>query len=123
MKDFILKCEDALAFSKNLSDNSIKLIITSPPYNIGKSYEKRTSISEYIKNFLPTLKELVRVLKDDGSICWQVGNYVENGEVYPLDIFFYNCFISHLISVLLYSKYCLVLYLFPNMLLLLNYKY
>ena len=48
MKDFILKCEDALAFSKNLSDNSIKLIITSPPYNIGKSYENRTSISEYI---------------------------------------------------------------------------
>ena len=92
MKDFILKCEDALAFSKNLSDNSIKLIITSPPYNIGKSYEKRTSISQYIKNFFPTLKELVRVLKDDGSICWQVGNYVENGEVYPLDIFFYNCF-------------------------------
>jgi adenine-specific DNA-methyltransferase len=40
----------------------------------------------------PILSELVRVLRPDGSICWQVGNYVENGEVYPLDIYYYSLF-------------------------------
>ncbi len=32
------------------------------------------------------------MLKDDGHICWQVGNYVENGEVIPLDILLYPIF-------------------------------
>jgi adenine-specific DNA-methyltransferase len=32
------------------------------------------------------------VLSSDGSICWQVGNYVENGEIFPLDIFYYPVF-------------------------------
>ena len=32
------------------------------------------------------------MLKEDGSICWQVGNFVEDGEVYPLDILYYGIF-------------------------------
>jgi len=27
-----------------------------------------------------------------GSICWEVGNYVHNGEIIPLDILLYDCF-------------------------------
>lgn len=38
------------------------------------------------------IDELTRILSQDGSICWQVGNYVDNGEVYPLDIFYYKIF-------------------------------
>jgi len=79
---------------KKLPDNSIKLIITSPPYNIGKDYETKVKIEKYLEDMKPLLKEMVRILKDDGSICWQVGNYVEKGEVYPLDIFFYSMFKS-----------------------------
>lgn len=66
--------------------------MTSPPYNIGKSYETRVGINEYIANFEPLISELVRVLAPDGSICWQVGNFVDNSEVYPLDIYFYPLF-------------------------------
>ena len=40
------------------------------------------------------LKEFARIISDDGSICWQVGNFVENGEVFPLDIFYYQIFKS-----------------------------
>jgi adenine-specific DNA-methyltransferase len=36
--------------------------------------------------------ELVRVLEPGGSLCWQVGNYVEDAEVFPLDIFYYPLF-------------------------------
>ena len=90
--DFQYKCGDAFDFCKKLSSDSIKLIITSPPYNIGKEYETKTSIDEYISKLKPILKEFVRVLQPNGSLCWQVGNYVENGEIYPLDIYFYPYF-------------------------------
>jgi adenine-specific DNA-methyltransferase len=78
-----------------LPDQSIKLIITSPPYNIGKRYEQRESLEKYKESQAATIAEAVRLLDTNGSICWQVGNYVDNGEVVPLDIFLYPLFSSH----------------------------
>ena len=89
------ECVDALEFCRSIHSESVKLVMTSPPYNIGKSYETRTGIDEYIGNFEPLIVELVRVLQDDGSICWQVGNFVDDGEVYPLDMYFYPLFKAH----------------------------
>lgn len=66
--------------------------MTSPPYNIGLNYETQEELTDYINKFDPLIAELVRILADDGSICWQVGNCVDNDEIYPLDIFFYPIF-------------------------------
>ncbi len=71
---------------------SIDLIVTSPPYNIGKEYEKTTSLSSYLKQQESVISELYRVLANTGSICWQVGNFVDKGEVFPLDVFYYDIF-------------------------------
>ena len=90
--DIVLECNDSISFTKKLADESIQLIVTSPPYNIGKSYETRVSINEYLDGQSELIKELVRVLKPTGSICWQVGNYVDKAEVFPLDIYFYPIF-------------------------------
>jgi DNA modification methylase len=90
--DIVLECNDAVEFTKKLKDQSIQLIVTSPPYNIGKSYETRVSIQEYLDSQVKLIKELVRVLNPNGSICWQVGNYVEKSEVFPLDIYYYPIF-------------------------------
>ena len=90
--DFKYECQNALDFSRKLPSGSVKLIITSPPYNIGKAYETKTSIEEYINNIEPMLVEFARILADDGSICWQTGNFVDHGEIYPLDIYFYPYF-------------------------------
>ncbi len=84
--------KDALKFCKSLPDGSVDLIITSPPYNIGKEYETKKSIEAYLEDIKPILTELVRVLSDKGSLCWEVGNYVDKGEVFPLDIYFYMIF-------------------------------
>lgn len=92
LPEFSYKCQDAFAFCKGIPSNSIKLIITSPPYNIGKVYESRVDIEEYIQNMEPMLSEFVRILSSDGSICWQTGNYVDDGEIYPLDVYFYPYF-------------------------------
>lgn len=84
-------CRDTL---QTLPDGLVKLIVTSPPYNLGKIYEKATELENYFEALAPIIDELVRVLSPEGSICWQVGNYVENGEIYPLDIFYYPVFKS-----------------------------
>lgn len=78
-----------------LPDEFTKLIITSPPYNIGKAYEQATALDQYLAALKPAIKQIIRVLSPEGSLCWQVGNYVENGEVFPLDIHFYQIFKEH----------------------------
>jgi DNA modification methylase len=83
---------DAGQLLKTLPRGLAKLIITSPPYNIGKVYEQTTDLQKYLDNLSPIVDELIRVLADDGSLCWQVGNYVENTEIFPLDIFYYPFF-------------------------------
>lgn len=85
-------CESNLAFMHRFSANSIKLVVTSPPYNIGKEYETRKCLDTYISDQKEVVNECVRLLHPNGSICWQVGNYVNCGEVYPLDILLYEIF-------------------------------
>ena len=94
LPSFKFECQDSLSFCKNIPAESVKLLITSPPYNIGKAYETRTNIQQYIENMKPFLEKFVEIVSNDGSICWQVGNYVENGEVYPLDMYYYPIFKS-----------------------------
>jgi len=88
----LLHCGDSKGFLKTIPDEYVTLIITSPPYNIGKEYETKTAINAYLQTQSEVIKELIRILKPEGSICWEVGNYVEESEVFPLDIFFYDLF-------------------------------
>jgi adenine-specific DNA-methyltransferase len=86
---------DCLHSLASLPSDVAKLIITSPPYNIGKEYEQAAELDQYLLALAPIVDQLVRVLSPNGSLCWQVGNYVENAEVYPLDIFYYPFFKKH----------------------------
>jgi adenine-specific DNA-methyltransferase len=89
----MIVCEgDTLDELKKLPSNTFKLVVSSPPYNIGKIYEKQTSLEEYLSWQEEIIKELYRTTRQDGSIAWQVGNYVDKGEVYPLDMYFYPIF-------------------------------
>jgi len=85
---------DALENLKQIQDSTVQLVITSPPYNIGKEYEVKRGYSEYLEEMELIISELVRVLKPGGSICWQVGNGIRKGEVIPLDALFYPIFKS-----------------------------
>jgi adenine-specific DNA-methyltransferase len=82
---------DRLQLLEEIPDETAQLIVTSPPYNIGKKYEKRLAFSDYLKLQRDTLKESVRILSPKGSLCWQVGNHIgKDGEVFPLDMFVYR---------------------------------
>ena len=88
--DIVLFEGDRLDLMKSLPDKSVKLVVTSPPYNIGKEYEKRINLDSYLADQEETIKEAIRILTDDGSICWQVGNHIaKDGEVFPLDALIY----------------------------------
>lgn len=90
-----LVCEDNLKFMRGLPNESMHLIVTSPPYNLGKEYEERKSQDVYIEDQAACIAEAVRLLHRNGSICWQVGNYVDAGEVFPLDVLLYPLFKNH----------------------------
>jgi adenine-specific DNA-methyltransferase len=81
---------DRLSFLSNVPTGAARLIVTSPPYNIGKKYEKRIAFKEYINKQKATLSECNRILADNGSLCWQVGNHIADGEIFPLDIYIYQ---------------------------------
>ncbi|MHC1708148.1 MAG: DNA methyltransferase [Bacteroidales bacterium] len=86
---------DCLDLVQKMEDGKFDLILTSPPYNIGKSYETKTSKEDYLTTQEEIIEELVRTLSDKGNLCWQVGNYIEKGEVFPLDILYYQIFKKH----------------------------
>ena len=88
---------DCLSFLKTLPDGCAQLVLTSPPYNIGKSYERdRLPIHEYIAAQQKVIEECVRILKPGGSICWQVGHHVNgHAQIIPLDMVLYPCFREH----------------------------
>lgn len=90
--EIVLVHGDTLEILGAMPANCVKLIISSPPYNIGKVYETRKGLNHYLDVLHPVLTQLVRVLADGGSLCWQVGNYVEDSEVFPLDVYFYPIF-------------------------------
>ncbi len=90
-----MSCQDNLAFMRPLPSESMRLIVTSPPYNIGKSYEKRRSLETYVAQQAQVISECVRLLGPDGSLCWQVGNHVQDGEIFPLDMVLYPIFREH----------------------------
>jgi len=90
--DVVLYEGDCLNLLSQIPDGFVKLAVTSPPYNLGKPYESRMKLEEYVSWQEEIISECVRTLDKRGSICWQVGNYVDNGEIVPLDIILYPIF-------------------------------
>ncbi len=70
------------------------LVLTSPPYNLGKEYEKRVPLKDYFDWQEKIIGKIVPRIKETGSLCWQVGSYVDHGEIYPLDLGFAPIFSS-----------------------------
>ena len=72
---------DNLDFLGTIPNDSVRLVVTSPPYNLGKDYERRSSMDRYLAAQAAVIAEVRRALHPSGSICWQVGNYVANGAI------------------------------------------
>jgi adenine-specific DNA-methyltransferase len=91
---------DRLELLSQIADSGVaaELIVTSPPYNIGKEYEETTSLVQYVASQRETIEACLEVLSPTGSICWQVGHYISGSgtdkEAFPLDLVLYPVFKS-----------------------------
>lgn len=59
---------------------------------MGKTYDTSDNIKDFIADHERLAPLLVRALRNGGSLCWQVGHYVKNGVVVPLDALVYSIF-------------------------------
>lgn len=84
-------CRELLAA---IPDGEARLVVTSPPYNIGKPYERKLDLEAYVRQQREIIDQCVRILANDGNICWQVGNYVRDNTIIPLDTLLYPVFAS-----------------------------
>jgi DNA modification methylase len=57
-----------------LPENSIHLMVTSPPYNVGKEYDEDLTLEEYLRFLKVVWKEVQRVLVPGGRACINVAN-------------------------------------------------
>ena len=76
-----------------IPSESVDLIVTSPPYCMGKAYEDpRDDINTFKQLHEWIFEDIYRVAKPGGSICWQVGYHVSERCVIPLDYIIYELF-------------------------------
>lgn len=93
-----LYCGDCLALLADIAaaGSTAQLVITSPPYNTGKEYEDQVSLEAYIEGQKQVIEAAVRILGPEGSICWQVGHFIQDSgrdkEAFPLDLVLYPIF-------------------------------
>ena len=80
-----IHCGDSLELLKELPDNSVDLVITSPPYSTLKTYITDTGIpaDKYVEWFLPICNEICRVIKPTGSFILNINDKVEDGFRHP----------------------------------------
>ena len=59
---------------EELPDNSVHLMVTSPPYNVGKEYDEDFTLEEYLSFLKMVWKEVHRVLVPGGRACINIAN-------------------------------------------------
>ncbi len=57
-----------------LPENSVHLMVTSPPYNVGKEYDRDLSLEDYLAFLQSVWREVYRVLVPGGRVCINVAN-------------------------------------------------
>ena len=86
---------DSLEVLRCLPSDSINLVLTSPPYalHFKKEYGNANK-RDYVRWFLPFAKEILRVLREDGSFVLNIGGSYNEGtpNTFPLSFPFAHCF-------------------------------
>ncbi len=66
-------CQDSRRMS-NIPDSSVHLMVTSPPYNVGKEYDADLDLREYFSLLKEVFSETYRVLVPGGRVCINIAN-------------------------------------------------
>lgn len=79
---------------EQVPDESVDLTVTSPPYSLGKRYEKSRTLDDFRKEHEEIIPKIVDLTKPGGNICWQVGYHAKNAVLTPLDFIVHEIFLS-----------------------------
>ncbi|MFR2298923.1 MAG: DNA methyltransferase, partial [Clostridium paraputrificum] len=90
-----IRIGDCREILKSIPDKSVKLVVTSPPYNIGKPYGKykdKIPLNEWKDLISEVTKEVYRILTDDGSFFLNLSPipFGEDKEILPLPFIGYE---------------------------------
>ncbi len=79
---YILYCGDSLDFLRKLLDSDVRidLALTSPPYNIGKEYERELSLAQYVSWCSEWMTLLHRICNDSGAFWLNLGYFEVPGK-------------------------------------------
>lgn len=66
-------CQDSRKMD-NIPDSSVHLMVTSPPYNVGKEYDEELDLNEYLALLKDVFAETHRVLVNGGRACVNIAN-------------------------------------------------
>jgi len=84
---------DCMDLLKEIPNEAVDLIVTSPPYCMKKAYENPNDDIDTFKSLHNRIyNDIYRILKPGGSLCWQIGYHVTNSSIIPLDYLVYDIF-------------------------------
>lgn len=84
---------DCINLLGQIPSESVDLVVTSPPYCMGKAYENpHDDIETFREQHARIFDDIYRIVKPGGSICWQVGYHVSDKCIIPLDYIIYDIF-------------------------------
>lgn len=89
---YIIFNGDCRLLMEALQDDTVDLIVTSPPYFMGKKYDRSYELADFYSDHKTLIPHAVRTLKKGGNICWQVGYHVKPNSIFPLDFAVFEMF-------------------------------
>lgn len=84
-EEFVIYNGDCKTLINSIPDGLIDLTVTSPPYFMGKRYDKSTKLSDFTEMHEFLAPRINRITSKEGSVCWQTGYHVKDFTVFPLD--------------------------------------
>ena len=89
---FVVHHGDWRELLDQLPNDTVDLTVTSPPYCIGKSYDKSNTLDAFREEHQEIIPRIVDATRPGGNICWQVGYHVRNAAITPLDYIVHELF-------------------------------
>ena len=99
-EEFVVYNGDCIKLLSAMSDDTVNLIVTSPPYFMGKNYDRSYDIEDFYNDHKLLAPHASRLIVPNGNVCWQVGYHVKNETIIPLDFAVYEVFRDHVELVL-----------------------
>lgn len=86
---------DSIEKLSEVPDDSVDLVVTSPPYFVGKEYDTSKDLQDFQSLIQRVTSVLASKIKPSGSICWEVGYHVDGNQISPLDYYIHNVMVKY----------------------------